>query len=230
MSSLGNFQTSNPAFGNTIFDDWAHAEKRSTAMTVQGTAGKALALLLITTATATASWVYTDQGALGQGVAFTAALFGFVFAMVTCFKPTWAPVTAPIYAALEGVFLGSFSNVVNKYYPGLPFQAVSLTFGASFVMFTLYATGLIKVTGKVAAMIGAATGALCLFFLFSMLASLVGFNGGTNFINSTSKFGIAFSVFVVGLAAFNLLLDFDFIEKSAATRRRSRWSGTARSA
>ena len=129
--------------------------------------------------------------------------------------------TAPIYAAVEGVFLGAISQIVELKYGdrvsgagGIVMQAVSLTGGVLFVMMFVYATRIIRVTEKLQMAIVAATGALALFYIVSMVLSMFGF-GTMPVVFTASPMGIGFSLFVVGLAAFNLLLDFDFIEKSA---------------
>ena len=125
--------------------------------------------------------------------------------------------TAPIYAALEGVFLGALSQIIEMRfhvrYPGIALQAVGLTAGVTFVMLFIYATGLIRVTDKLRSGIVMATGALCLFYLITMVMSF--FGAQMPLVWSASPMGIGFSLLVVGLAAFNLLLDFDFIEKAA---------------
>jgi uncharacterized YccA/Bax inhibitor family protein len=192
----------------------------ATTMTVQGTIGKTFALLAILSATAIYSWSATGRGELQPVVLPAAGIGGFILAMITIFRPSLAPWTAPVYAAFEGVFLGALSCLiensmgnVGKQYPGIAIQAVSMTAGTLFVMLFVYATRLIRVTDRLRAGIVAATGALCLVYLIAFVASLFGAN--VPFINNPSPIGIGFSVFVVGLAAFNLLLDFDFIEKGA---------------
>jgi uncharacterized YccA/Bax inhibitor family protein len=192
----------------------------STAMTIQGTVNKSLVLLAILGATAAWSWHASASGSIAVGVLGLSALTGFVVAMVTIFKPTLAPWTAPIYAAIEGVFLGALSQVVELRYggeggraPGIALQAVSLTGGVLCIMLFLYATRIIKVTQQLAMAITAATGAVCLFYLITIVLSFFGVS--VPFVFSASPIGIGFSLFVVGLAAFNLLLDFDFIETMA---------------
>jgi uncharacterized YccA/Bax inhibitor family protein len=214
--------TSNPAFSNDL---WAGYEQvygapRSTTMTVQGTAVKTMVLLAILAATATWSWTNAASGDIAGGALVLSGIAGFIVAMITIFKPTLAPVTAPIYAAVEGIFLGAISQIVEWKYSGrvegaggIVMQAVSLTGGVLFVMMFVYATRIIRVTQKLQMAIVASTGALALFYVISMVLSMFGF--GTMGVFTASPIGIGFSLFVVGLAAFNLLLDFDFIEKSA---------------
>lgn len=212
---MASIQTNNPAFSGTIFGDWERAERRSEVMTVAGTAGKALALLMILFATAAFTWVKMDQRELAQGAILGSAIGGLVLFFVTVFNKRWAGVTAPLYAACEGVLLGAISRVFEARYQGIVLQAVALTGATTFAMLLVYATGLIRVTGRLAAGITAATGALALFYLGAMLMSVFGMRGGVDLINSSSGLGLAISLFAVGLAAFNLLLDFDFIEQGA---------------
>jgi len=134
---------------------------------------------------------------------------------VTIFKKEWSPVTAPIYALLEGMALGGISAIINTRYPGIAFQAVSLTFGTLFVMLSLYRSGIIKVTDKFRIGIIAATGGICLFYFASMLLSFF----HVNFFGSvwgSGAVGIGFSLVVVAIAALNLVLDFDFVEQGVA--------------
>jgi uncharacterized YccA/Bax inhibitor family protein len=208
-------QTNNPAFSGTIFGDWERSDRRGQAMTVQGTAGKAMALLIILVACGAVTWRQIDSAGMANGVLIGSLIGGLVFAMATIFNKTWAPVTAPLYAACEGVLLGAISNMYEQRFHGIVAQAVGLTAATAFVMLFVYATGMIKVTGRLAAGITAATGALAMFYLGSMLFSMFGMTGGTNLIQSSGGLGLAISGLAVGLAAFNLLLDFDFIERGA---------------
>lgn len=208
-------RTSNPAFSETIYADWAKADRRGNVMTVQGTAQKTFLLLIILTATAAWSWTQAGRGAINGPLLMGSAIVGFVVALVTIFRPTVAPYTAPLYAAVEGVFLGAISNLLNQRYPGIASQAVGLTFATLFCMLLVYGTGLVRVTDRLRTGIMAATGAVALVYLISMVLRLFGVQ--VPYIHDAGPIGIAFSLFVVGLAAFNLLLDFDFIEHGART-------------
>ena len=218
-------QTSNPAFSETFAKNFDYAGVKSTTMTVQGTALKAMVLLAILMATATYAWSEASNQSLAPGLLIGSAIGGFVVALITMFKPTLAPWTAPVYAALEGIFLGAISQFTDVKYPGIALQAIALTGGVTFLMLFLYVTGLIKVTGQLATGIMAATGALALFYLVTIVLSL--FHIQVPFVFGSSPIGIAFSVFVVGLAAFNLLLDFDFIERGsqAGLSKSMEWYG-----
>lgn len=206
-------RTSNPAFNENLLGHFDYASPRSTVMTVQGTVAKSLLLLTILMATAGWTWVNVSTGEWNPAVIFAGFLGGAILAFVTIFWQKAAPWTSPFYAALEGVALGGVSYFIDQKYPGIAIQAVMVTGMLTFIMLFLYGTRMIQVTGKVAGAIVACTGALCLVYILSMVLSLFGTT--IPFIHSAGPIGIAFSVFVVGLAAFNLLLDFDFIERGA---------------
>jgi uncharacterized YccA/Bax inhibitor family protein len=141
------------------------------------------------------------------------AIGGLVVALVTVFKKEWSPVTAPLYALLEGLVLGSISAIFEVRFPGLPIQAVSLTFGVLVVLLLAYRSGLIPVTDKFRIGIVAATGGIALFYFAQFILGFFGIHFTT--VNSSSPIGIGFSVIIVIVASLNLVLDFDFIERGA---------------
>jgi uncharacterized YccA/Bax inhibitor family protein len=227
-------KTSNPALGKDTFNDFANTALDDAAssghMTLSGTVNKTGVLLVCTVATAAWTWhqfTRTRQFDDVAALVLTGVLMGFVVAMITIFKKEWSPVTAPIYAALEGLALGGLSAVTEMRYPGIGIQAVSLTFGTLFVLLFLYRTGVIKVTDKLRLGIIAATGGIAALYLIEIVMGL--FGGGVHFaaINGSGALGIGFSVVVVGIAALNLVLDFDFIEQgvSAGAPKYMEWYG-----
>jgi uncharacterized YccA/Bax inhibitor family protein len=209
-------QTNNPAFQGDIFTDWAIADRRATTMTVQGTAVKTLVLLAVLSGTFAWSWNQAGRGVPIMPLLLGSMAAGAVVGWVTIFWRNLAVYTAPVYAALQGAFLGTFSHVVSTRYQGIAFQAIALTLTTLFCMLVLYGTRAVRVTEKFRAGVIAATGAVVLFYLGSMLLSLFGMNQGVALIQSSSLLGIGISLVVVGLAAFNLLLDFDYIERNAS--------------
>ena len=138
---------------------------------------------------------------------------GFVCAMVTVFKKEWSPVTAPLYSLLEGLALGAISSVLEIRFPGIAIQSVSLTFGTLLVLLLAYRSGLIPVTQNFRLGIVAATGAIMLFYLLEFVLGFFGIHFSS--INGSGPIGIGFSLIIVGIAALNLVLDFDFIENGA---------------
>jgi len=139
---------------------------------------------------------------------------GFVLGLITIFVKTAAPVTAPLYALVEGLLIGCISFFFEKMYPGIVIQAVGLTFGTLFALLLAYQSRLIKVTQNFRLGVIAATGGVALYYLASIILSTF-FKIQVPLIHESTPLGIAFSVFVVVIAALNLVLDFDFIEKGA---------------
>jgi uncharacterized YccA/Bax inhibitor family protein len=188
------------------------------AMTLNGTVNKTGLLLLLLVLTAAFSWsqavVQTPDGPqLAPGAmiyVLGGALGGFVLAMITYFKREWSPVLAPAYALVEGLFLGAISAFFEARFPGIVMQAVMLTFGTLFSLLFAYRSGLIKATENFKLGVTAATGGIFLIYLASFLLGLFGIN--VPYIHESGIIGIGFSLFVVVIAALNLVLDFDFIE------------------
>jgi uncharacterized YccA/Bax inhibitor family protein len=187
------------------------------AMTVNGTIWATAALLVLVVAAGIFGWNSVDtsvESVSMPGWFFPVMLGGFGVAMVTIFKPNLARFTAPIYALLEGAFLGAISGLYNAAYDGIVLQAVALTIALFFVMLFLFATRIIKVTDKVRMMIVGATAAIFLVYLVNLVLSLFGAN--LPFLHEAGIVGIGISLVIVGVAAFNLLLDFDFVERGVA--------------
>ncbi len=212
-------KTSNPALSDKTFQNlsggqYGGAIDETARMTLAGTVNKTGILLLCAIATAAWTWSLFLRSHDFADVApmMMIGLFGgFVMAMVTVFKKEWSAVTSPIYALLEGLALGGISAAIDLRYPGIAMQAVSLTFGTLFVLLLAYRSGLIKVTQKFRLGVIAATGGIMVFYLAQMLLGFFGFHFAA--INGSGPVGILFSLFVVGIAALNLVLDFDFIEQ-----------------
>ncbi len=214
--------SSNPAFSGGAFSgyDQVYGVGRSTTMTVMGTVGKTFAMLAILSVTAMWSWDAARQGELPPIALPGAAIVGFIIAMITIAKPTFSPITAPLYAAVQGVFLGAISQYFELKFKGIATQATMLTIGVTASMLTVYGTGLIKVTNQLATGITAATGGIALVYLVSMIARMFGMP--LPFIHGGGAISIGFSLFVVGLASFNLLLDFEVI-RTGAERGAPKW-------
>src|SRR5579863_3111985 len=209
-------RTSNPALNPKAFQGEGVAVGE--AMTLKGTVNKTGFLLICVMATAIWTWklfMESHNPESVMGLAAIGGIGGFIAALVTIFKKNWAPVTAPIYALLEGLVLGGVSAMFEMRYNGIAIQAVSLTFGTLVVLLLAYRSGLIPVTEKFKMGVVAATGGIALFYLVSMVLGFFGIHFTT--INGAGPIGIAFSVFVVIVAALNLVLDFDFIESGVRT-------------
>ncbi len=209
-------RSGNPALKESTFLDLGSGtvvSRDAGAMTLNGTVTKTGLLLVLAVITATFAWlqVSTPAGIANYGIyAWGGAIGGLVLALVTIFKKEWSPVTAPLYALVEGFFLGAISAVFEMRFPGIVFQAVLLTFGTLFALLFAYRSGLIKATENFKLGVVAATGGIALVYLATIVLGF--FNINIPMIHESGIVGIGFSLFVVVIAALNLVLDFDFIE------------------
>jgi|TARA_B100000953_G_scaffold185241_1_gene152501 uncharacterized YccA/Bax inhibitor family protein len=211
-------RSGNPMFRSNAFQpDATFDETDSTQrMTLAGAINKTGILLVLCLVSAGYVWnrfFQSSEPAAVNGLMMLGLLGGLAMAMVTIFKRQWAGLTAPAYALLQGLALGGISAMFELQYPGIVIQAVGLTFGTLAVLLLAYKTGLIKPTENFRLMIVAATGGIALLYLVSFVMGFFGSSVG--FIHSNGLFGIGFSLFVVAIAALNLVLDFDFIEAGA---------------
>ncbi len=181
-------------------------------MTVEGCVNKTIILSFIVLGGAMISWTYAYTF---SGLLMVMAILGFATAMFTIWKPQYSNISAPLYAVFEGLFLGAISFLFNSMFPGIVMQAVMLTLGVLFLMLFLYKSRIIKVTAGLRAGIIMATGAIALVYIITLVLGLFGIS--IPYIHSNGWIGIGFSVVVVGIASFNLLLDFDFFEKGSAS-------------
>ncbi len=206
-------RTANPALNTKTFKG-LRADADS-VMTIQGTVNKTAVMLALLLLTSFYTWnMFFTQGVQAVMPWFYGGLIGgLVIAIVTIFKKTWAPYTAPIYALLEGLLIGGISSIMERQFPGIVIQAVGLTFGTLFLLLFLYKSGIIKATENFKLGITAATGAIFLIYLVSFILRFFGTT--IPYIHSNGLIGIGFSLFVVVIAALNLVLDFDFIEKGS---------------
>lgn len=212
-------RTSNPAMREAAFTKSADPSaigSGGSVMTVQGAAYKTMMLLGLVVVAASYTWRVTLSATTPEEVmpwVLGGAIGGFIFALVTIFVPKASPFTAPIYAVLEGLFLGAVSAMMETQYPGIVVPAVGMTLTTLAAMLVAYVAGIIKVTEKFRMGVFAATAGICLMYL---LTFVLGFFGITvPFVHESGAMGIAFSVFVVVIAALNLVLDFDIIDRGA---------------
>ncbi len=213
------FNSSNPAFREQIFSR-ARTESSSTTMTVKGTAQKSMLMLLLVILGAVYTWnlYYSTAPELAASKMTTwmivGGIGGLVTALITVFAPKYSPYSAPLYSILQGLLLGGLSAFMAAQYTGqIVMQAVGLTFATFFLMLLAYQTGAIKATAKFKTGVIVATGAIALMYFISFIASFFGIS--MSFMHDSSPLSIGISLVVVGVAALNLILDFDFIEKGA---------------
>lgn len=206
-------RSGNPALNEKTFEV---AVASSDRMTIGGTVNKTALLLGLVVVAAFWTWGrYSETGNPETVMPYLliGSIGGFVVALVTIFFKRAALFTAPLYAVLEGLAIGGISAIFETRFPGIVFQAVGLTFGTLFCLLVAYRSGLIKVTENFKLGVVAATGAIALLYIVNLVLSFFGHPIG--FIHEGGFYGILFSLFVVTIAALNLVLDFDFIESGA---------------
>jgi len=195
-------------------------------MTVNGVISATATLFVLLLASAAFGWFSTgapkevifSDGTRGYAntipmLAWGGLIVGVGLTFLLMFKPHLAKFIAPVYALAEGFFVGSISRAYENRYDGLVVQAAGMTLAVFAVMLVLYRTGVIRVTERFRKIVVTATIGVMVFYGISFLISM--FGGSVSYLSSPSLLGIGFSVLVAGLAAFNLALDFDFIEKGS---------------
>jgi uncharacterized YccA/Bax inhibitor family protein len=212
--------SNNPFFKNKAFtntsrvEDTVHEAKvidYNQTMSVSGTINKSFLMLILLVASAAITWIMTFNGQNPMIIAIGGAIVGFVLVLIATFKPQYSTYLAPGYAIFEGLFIGGISAIFEVMYPGIVIQAVSCTFVTFMVCFGLYKYEIVKVTEKFRSVVIAATLAIATYYLISWLLSM--FTSFQRVDQGNSWISIGISVFVIVIAALNLFLDFDQIEK-----------------
>ncbi|MFZ5949848.1 MAG: Bax inhibitor-1/YccA family protein [Candidatus Rifleibacteriota bacterium] len=206
-------RSSNPTLRPEIFENYQTQASGSRTMTVNGAANKTFFLLLLAFVAASFTWRMTLEN---PGTAYSLMMLGliggFITALITCFSIGSARYTAPVYAVFEGLFLGAVSAVYNFRTEGIVLQALFLTFATAGGMLFLYRTGIVKVTEKFRAGLMAATMGVFFTLLFSFVLSMFGLVPP---IYAGGVVGIIINLIIAGIAALNLILDFDVIVRGA---------------
>tara|TARA_Y100001970_G_C14162645_1_gene819442 strand:+ start:713 stop:1471 length:759 start_codon:yes stop_codon:yes gene_type:complete len=207
------FRTGNPTLTASTFKDITN--NTSERMTLEGSVNKSGISLLILMFTAFYTFSTNNANYIWPGF-----IGGFILAIITMFKKEWSPYTVPMYAGLEGLALGGISLLFNNIYPGIAQQAVFLTFGIFGALLFAYKTKMIQATENFRLGIFAATAGIGIAYLINFIVSW--WSGSNLYFMTMGQPGapapmisIGFSLFVVIIAALNLVLDFDFIEQGA---------------
>lgn len=216
------FNSSNPILKESTYDGTIFQGMTITdSMTVKGTANKFGFLFLMMMGSTIFAWNQFYNGSDPMPFLLIGVFGGLVLAVIMAFKMSWSPYIAPAYALLEGLFVGAVSAYYDyafqTKYPGLVIQAVMLTLAVCVVMFAVYRFRIIRVTEKLRMVVIIATGSIALFYMAKWVLYLFGVHFG-GFTNDATPLGIGFSILVVGLASFNLLLNFDMIEKGVENK------------
>ena len=226
------FKSGNPALGQKAFKNVTFTGDRAEAMTVNGTLGKFGFMMVMLMAGALYTWYAFSKGQDVMPFVWGGAIGGLVLAIVISFKKEWAPFLAPAYAIAEGLFVGAISAYYNYAFaesgmPGIVTNAVGLTMGTAIAMFLLYRFGIIRATQKFKAIIFTATAGIAVFYLIVIILRFCGVNVAFMNPGDASLLGIGISLFVVAIAALNLILDFDMIESGvqAGAPKYMEWYG-----
>lgn len=214
------FKSGNPTLTQKMFDKSMHIEASlQGTMSVRGAINKFGFLMLMVIAGAAYNWHLFEQGqsSMVSTLLMVGVFGGLITGIAISFKPNWAGYLAPLYGLLEGLFIGGISAILNaafaEKYPGLIMQAVGLTFGVAIAMFLLYNFRVINATERFKSVIFTATLGIGIFYLLTMVLRMFGVNVG--FMTDSSLLSIGISLFIVAIAALNLILDFDMIEQGA---------------
>ena len=210
-------RSGNPGLNDKTFAQLPRPLVGEARMTLQGTINKSFLMLVVLLAGALWPWSqYLSTGDVSTVSAsvMIGLLGGLALGVVISFKATLAPYLALPYAALEGLAMGGFSALLERRYPGIAIQAVGLTFGVLVVLLVAYRTGLIRVTQRFRAIVVGATGAIAVLYLATLALSF--FHVSVPVLNDATPLGIIVSLVIVGVAALNLVLDFDLIESGVA--------------
>ncbi len=211
---------SNPVLSERVFQKESTLSQSAT-MTVKGTAMKSLVLIFMVLAGASYSWKVFYEAINPASVnpwMWGGAIGGFITAIIISFKPKLAQYLAPIYAVLQGLFLGAISAMFNAAFaqtaPGIVMNATLLTMVTALVMLLVYRMNIIKVDGKFAKIMMIAIGAIAFYYLISIVLTMFGVN--LTMLHNSGPLSIGISIVIVLVAAFSLLMDFNFIEKASA--------------
>ncbi len=203
-------RTSNPVFNSALFKN-ASAMGSTEVMTVGGTVNKAFLLFLITLFTSVYTWKLAEVQK-GAGLIWVGIIGGFITALLS-FNIKWVHITAPLYAAFEGLFIGAISEILNAAFPGIVIKAVLLTFGVMLVVLVLYRMNILRATPGFVKWLIIATGGIAAYYLITIILGFFHISTGTE---SLGGIGIGIQLFIVAIAALNLVLDFNTIEQGAA--------------
>lgn len=208
-------KTMNPVFRETAFSGLPTSATLGRVMTIEGTIHRTAFLLFCVLATAMWTWnrfftTHDPGSVLLYGL--LGLVGGFPMSIVTLLKKQWAVVTAPVYALFEGLFLGAVSARLESRFPGIPIQAVVLTFGTFFCLLLGYRFRLIRIKEMFRRIVCVATAGVALVYLLNLVLAIAGIR--TPLLGGGPA-GIIVGLITSVIAALNLIIDFDFVERSA---------------
>ena len=209
-------RTGNPGLNERTFASLPRAGIGVEAMTLKGTIDKSFLLLIVLMVSALWPWSQMASGDVQavSGTMMIGLIGGFVLALIISFKATLAPVLSIPYAALEGLVVGGLSAILEQRYHGIAIQAVGLTFGVLAALLIAYRAHLIRVTERFRAMVVAATLGVLIFYVATLVLGF--FHVSTQALFAPTPLGIGISLLIVAIAAANVVLAFDQVERGIA--------------
>ena len=213
------YKSGNPALNKNTFAGLGLIEDKENTMTLQGTVNKVALLLFVVFLPAIYVWHLFNRTYDFSTIAplfFTGVIGSFIVGFIIIFNKQLSPYLAIVYAALEGLSMGGFSALMEFLYPGIVFEALLLTFGICAILLLIYKLGIIKPTENFKLIVLSATGGIAVYYFISFVLSFFGIRAPL--IHDNTPLGIAFTLFVVVIAALNLVVDFDFIEQGIAKK------------
>ncbi|TNE81481.1 MAG: Bax inhibitor-1/YccA family protein [Bacteroidetes bacterium] len=210
------YKTKNPALNTDVFSKSINPHDEAQSMTIRGTVDKTAFLALLVLLSAMLTWnqfMSTQDYAAMFPYLIGGSVLALITGIITAFNKPWSRFLAPLYCIFEGLALGGLSAIMESRMPGIVLQAITLTLGILFSLLLIYRMGWIKATENFKLMVASATAGIAFYYMISFIGGLFGFH--LPLIHDNSTFGIIFTLFVVVIAAMNLVLDFDFIESGA---------------
>lgn len=204
------YKTGNPALNNKSFDNLGYSPTGE-IMTLDGTATKSILMMLLAIIAGYIGWATIAAAQMGAAYMLIGGiLIAFIVSLIIIFVKKTSPILAPIYALIEGFVLGAISYTYEVQFGGIVLQAILLTAGIFLAMLLIYKFRLIKVTENFKLGVAAATGGIAIYYLLFLGFGLFGME--LPLVASNSVYGIGFTILIIIIAAFNLVVDFDFIE------------------
>lgn len=204
-----SYRSGNPVLTSKAFNI---TSDYSNKMTIEGTVNKTFLLLTLVMGSGYFAWNYLYASLY---LMFPAFILSLIFMILIIYNKKWIVYFAPIYAICQGILMGMFSYYFNALYEGIVITAISYTFCILFGLLSIYRLGLIKPTENFKLGVGAATSGIFFLYLANYVMEIFGAGIPLMDINNSSMYSIGFSVFVIIIAAMNLVVDFDFIEEGA---------------
>ena len=204
-----SYRSGNPVLTSNAFNV---SSDSSDVMTINGTVTKTFLSVCLVVISGYYSWINIS---ITNTLMLPCVLIGLGLGIITIYRKHLSPITVPIYAVIQGIFLGAISYTFNSLYDGIVITAISYTLSILFVMLTLYRTGIIKPTENFKLGVAAGTGGIALIYFGNLIMSFFGTGLSIMDINNASIYSIGFSLVVIVMASLNLVVDFDFIEEGS---------------